>query len=63
LPAGLSLGASSGKISGTPTTTGGSTFTIKVTDSNGLVASRAFSLTVKAAASPTTGTGICGWIG
>jgi len=33
LPAGLSLGSSTGEISGTPTTAGTSSFTVKVTDS------------------------------
>jgi hypothetical protein len=35
LPAGLSLGSSSGTISGTPTTAGTSNFTVRVTDSQG----------------------------
>jgi uncharacterized repeat protein (TIGR03803 family) len=49
LPAGLSLNASTGVISGTPVTTGISTFTIKVTDSNASGAATAtanFDLTV-----------------
>jgi len=35
LPAGLSLGASTGTISGTPTASGTSSFTVRVTDSQG----------------------------
>ena len=49
LPAGLSLNASTGVLSGTPTTTGTSTFAIKVTDSNAsgaATASTGFDLTV-----------------
>jgi hypothetical protein len=40
LPAGLSLGSSTGAIAGTPTTPGRSTFTIQVTDSLSATASR-----------------------
>jgi hypothetical protein len=40
---------SSGKISGTPDSTGSSTFTVKVTDSAGNTASKEFTLTVYAA--------------
>ena len=46
LPAGLSLTASSGAISGTPTTAGTSSFTIQVADSAGNKASAGFSITV-----------------
>ena len=45
LPAGLALN-SSGQISGTPTTAGTSNITIQVTDFNGAVVSKAFSLKI-----------------
>lgn len=44
LPAGLSLSA--GIISGTPTTTGTSTFTIKVVDGNGSVGTQSLSIVI-----------------
>lgn len=48
LPAGLSLGASTGTISGTPTCTGPSDFTVRVTDASqpALSATKAFRMTV-----------------
>ncbi len=49
LPAGLSLNASSGVISGTPTASGSSTFTISATDTNGAVGTRAYTVTMNAA--------------
>ncbi len=48
LPAGLSLTTSSGKISGTPTTTGTSAFTVKVQDTNLTSATKSFSITIYA---------------
>jgi hypothetical protein len=55
LPAGLTLAAASGTISGTPTTAGTFSFTAKVTDSTALTpqtATQAFSITVAAAVTP-----------
>jgi hypothetical protein len=46
LPAGLTL-ASSGVISGTPTTLGSSTFTLRSTDANGCQGTQSITLTVK----------------
>ena len=46
LPAGLSLAASSGTISGTPTTAGTSTFTIQISDSASNKASAGFTITI-----------------
>jgi len=54
LPAGLSLNSTSGQISGTPATSGVSSFTIRVTDSNGATASQQYSLTVNPPPSITT---------
>jgi hypothetical protein len=51
LPAGLALGRRTGVISGTPTRTGTSNFTIQVTDANSLTATRPLSLTVSASSS------------
>ena len=49
LPAGLSLAASSGAISGTPTGSGTSTFTVQVADSNAQKASATLALAIAAA--------------
>jgi len=46
LPAGLTLGASTGVIAGTPTGTGTSSFTIQVTDSKSLTATKSLSITI-----------------
>ncbi|MDQ3178131.1 MAG: Ig-like domain-containing protein, partial [Actinomycetota bacterium] len=48
LPAGLSLAAATGTISGTPTTAGTSTFTIRVTDAAAQTATRSFAATIAA---------------
>jgi hypothetical protein len=53
LPAGLSLNASSGVISGTPTTAGAHTVTATASD-GALTATRTFTWTITAAASTTT---------
>ena len=49
LPAGLTLNASTGAITGTPTTAATSSFTITATDGNGATGSRAYTFTVNAA--------------
>ena len=46
LPPGLTMNSSSGEISGTPANTGSCTFTVQVTDGNGLTADQALSLTI-----------------
>src|SRR5580658_2558949 len=54
LPAGLTLSASSGQLSGTPSAAGTYSFTITVTDSNQATASRPFSLTINSGLTITT---------
>jgi hypothetical protein len=49
LPAGLTLGASSGTISGTPTTAGNSSFTVTLTDSGSLTATANYTIAVSTA--------------
>ena len=46
LPPGLSLSASPGRITGTPTTRGTFSFLVRVTDSRGAFAERTFSITI-----------------
>ena len=46
LPAGLSLGATTGTISGTPSAAGSFTFTVKATDSSGVAAQQPFTVTI-----------------
>lgn len=46
LPAGLSLSANTGVISGTPTSSGTSNFVVQVTDANSSTATKALSITV-----------------
>jgi alpha-tubulin suppressor-like RCC1 family protein len=54
LPAGLSLNTSTGVISGTPTITGSSNFTIKVTDANNSSSTKPLTLAVYPVLSITT---------
>ncbi|HVB93346.1 MAG TPA: Ig domain-containing protein, partial [Acidimicrobiales bacterium] len=54
LPAGLTLNGATGVISGTPTGSGSSTFTVTLTDGKGQTASGIFTLTLLAAPSITT---------
>jgi len=49
LPAGLSINSSTGTISGTPSATGTSTFTVKVTDANSSTGTNSFQITVTSA--------------
>ena len=46
LPPGLQLSASPGRITGTPTTPGTFTFTVRATDTQGAFAERTFSITI-----------------
>ena len=54
LPAGTKLDAASGAIFGTPTASGSFTFTVQVTDSASLTASKAFTISVAAGLTITT---------
>ena len=56
LPAGLTLNASTGMISGTPTTAGSSSMTVMVTDNASGTATKALTLTVNPSGSLTIGT-------
>jgi hypothetical protein len=51
LPAGLTIAPSTGIISGTPTGTGTSNFTVRVMDTNSLTATKSFGVTVSASTS------------
>jgi uncharacterized repeat protein (TIGR01451 family) len=55
LPTGLNLNASTGEISGTPSTSSGSpfNFTLTATDANNCTGSRAYSITINPPACPT----------
>ncbi|MHC4601254.1 MAG: Ig domain-containing protein [Planctomycetota bacterium] len=53
LPGGLSLSASTGEISGTPTTVEFASFTARVADAGGRTGDRALSITIRPAAAPT----------
>ena len=61
LPPGVTLGASTGLLSGTPTTAGTYSFTVKVTDSSGLSGTEAASLTIIAGPSLTFAAPPGGW--
>ena len=52
VPAGLTLGASTGALSGTPTQSGSFSFTVQVKDSTGATNQKSFSVAIQAAASP-----------
>jgi hypothetical protein len=54
LPAGLSLNAATGAISGTPTGSGTSNFTVQVTDNSSVKASKAFTLNITSSLVITT---------
>jgi FtsP/CotA-like multicopper oxidase with cupredoxin domain len=54
LPTGLTLGATTGIISGTPTTAGTYSFTVRVVDSLGGAATRALSIIIRTAPTITT---------
>ncbi|MDQ2775354.1 MAG: S8 family serine peptidase [Acidobacteriota bacterium] len=58
LPTGLSLNTSTGVISGTPTASGTSNFTVQVTDSNAKKATQALSLLINAAGPTITTTSL-----
>jgi Putative Ig domain/Malectin domain len=55
MPSGLTLNASSGAITGTPTQAGTSTFTLLLTDSTGQTAQQSSSITIAPAGSSTSG--------
>ncbi|OFW03357.1 MAG: hypothetical protein A3G20_05600, partial [Acidobacteria bacterium RIFCSPLOWO2_12_FULL_59_11] len=63
LPAGLSMNSGTGAVTGTPTSSGASTFTVQVTDANGATATQALTVTIYAAVSITTATLPDGTIG
>ena len=54
LPPGLSLGPSTGAITGTPTATGPATFAVTVTDADGATTTRSYTMPVNAAPVITT---------
>ena len=61
LPPGVTLGASTGLLSGTPTTAGSYSFTVKVTDSSGLTDTEAVTLTIIAGPSLSFPAPPAGW--
>jgi len=63
LPAGLSLGTSTGVISGTPTASGTSNFTARVTDNLSATATKALSIAVLATQATTFQDGLNGYSG
>jgi hypothetical protein len=56
LPTGLNLNSSTGAITGTPSASGTSNFTVQVTDANSNTASKPFSITINTALAVTTTT-------
>jgi hypothetical protein len=60
LPAGLTLNASSGAISGTPTAAGTSNFTVRVAGANGLSSTKALSIAIAAAPATLSSIAIVG---
>ena len=54
LPGGLTLGPSSGTISGTPTSVGSFSFTVQVTDNNSVSVTKGFTLAIVSALTITT---------
>ncbi len=60
LPAGLSINSSSGLISGTPTTAGTSSVTVKATDTTGASGSASFTWTLSSASGGCTATQLLG---
>jgi hypothetical protein len=58
LPAGLSLNSVQGRIGGTPTTAGAASFSIQVSDSQGLTAAKSFSLSITGVLVITTGSAL-----
>jgi uncharacterized repeat protein (TIGR01451 family) len=61
LPPGITIGTSTGLLTGTPTTAGTYSFTVKVTDSAGLSATEATSITIVPGPSLTFSTPPSGW--
>ena len=61
LPSGVTLGASTGLLAGTPTAAGTYTFTVKVTDASSLTATESVSLTVIAGPSLSFAAPPAGW--
>jgi len=58
LPAGLSLDANAGTISGTAKVTGASNFTVQVIDAKGVTATKQFSITISGGLTITTAPGL-----
>jgi hypothetical protein len=64
LPAGLTLGSATGGISGNPTSSGPFSFTVQVTDSNQVTATKSFTITIASSLTitnaPTLPSGVVG---